>query len=76
VLYLNNNGAGTINPVIDCRFTNAGNTVELERANLTPVGASQRVGLTSRPANQLVRRSRRVSAGIAVIAVTPAFLLG
>lgn len=46
VLYLNNNSAGTISPVIDCRFTNAGNTVEEARANLPPVGAGQRVGLT------------------------------
>jgi len=44
VLYLNNNSAGTINPVIDCRFTNAGNVVERTRANL-PVGGGQRVGL-------------------------------
>ena len=46
VLYLNNNSASTINPVIDCRFTNAGSAVEETRANLPPVGAVQRVGLT------------------------------
>ena len=45
VLYLNNNSAGTISPVIDCRFTNADNLVELTRANLPPVGPGQRVGL-------------------------------
>ena len=46
VLYLNNNSAGPINPIIDCRFTNAGNLVQTTRANLPPVGAGQRVGLT------------------------------
>jgi hypothetical protein len=45
VLYLNNNSAGTINPVVNCRFTNAGNLVEQTRANLPPVGGGQRVGL-------------------------------
>ena len=46
VLYLNNNSAGTINPVVDCRFTNSGNPVEDVRANLPPVAGGQRVGLT------------------------------
>jgi hypothetical protein len=46
VLYLNNNSAGTINPAIDCRFTNAGRAVEEVRANLPPVTAGQRVGTT------------------------------
>jgi hypothetical protein len=46
VLYLNNNSANTINPVIDCRFTNGSNLVEETRANLPPVGGGQRVGLT------------------------------
>src|SRR6266851_472085 len=46
VLYLNNNSAGTINPAIDCRFTNAGRPVEEVRANLPPVTAGQRVGTT------------------------------
>ena len=45
VLYLNNNSAGTIAPMIDCRFTNADNLVEATRANLPPVGPGQRVGL-------------------------------
>ena len=59
VLYLNNNSAGTINPVIDCRFTNAGNTVEEARANLPPVGAGQRVGLAIHgpPTNLFVDRA-------------------
>jgi hypothetical protein len=46
VLYLNNNSASTINPVIECRFTNGGQLVEETRANLPPVSAGQRVGLT------------------------------
>jgi len=44
VLYLNNNSAGTINPVIDCQFNNSGKLVEATRATLGPVGAGQRVG--------------------------------
>jgi hypothetical protein len=44
-LYLNNNSAGVINPVIDCRFTNGGNLVESTRASLPPVAGGQRVGL-------------------------------
>ena len=46
VLYLNNNSGGTINPVINCRFTNAGRLVEATRANLPSIGPGQRVGLT------------------------------
>lgn len=45
-LYLNNNSAGTINPVIECQFTNSGNPVEQVRANLPPIASGQRVGLT------------------------------
>jgi hypothetical protein len=44
-LYLNNNSAGIINPVIDCKFTNGGNPVENVRASLPPVTGGQRVGL-------------------------------
>ena len=43
-LHLNNNSAGTINPVIDCMFTNGGQVVENTRASLPPIGAGQRVG--------------------------------
>jgi hypothetical protein len=46
VLYLNNHSAGTISPVIVCRFTNAGNPVEEVRANLPPVASGRRVGLS------------------------------
>src|SRR5262249_2453502 len=42
VLYLNNNSAGTINPVIECTFTNSGSPVEQVRANLPPVAGGQR----------------------------------
>jgi hypothetical protein len=44
-LYLNNNSAGVINPVIDCHFTNGGTMVENTRASLPPVAGGQRVGL-------------------------------
>ena len=46
VLYLNNNSAQTISPIIDCRFTNSGVPVENVRASLPAVGGGQRVGLT------------------------------
>ena len=45
VLYLNNNSAGTINPVVECQFTNSGNPVAKVLANLPPVSGGQRVGL-------------------------------
>jgi hypothetical protein len=44
VMYLNNNSAGAVNPVINCRFTNAGNPVEDTRAVLPPTGPGARVG--------------------------------
>jgi len=46
VLYLNNNSAGTLAPMIDCRFTNAGKLVEETRVLLPGVGAGVRGGLT------------------------------
>lgn len=46
VLYLNNNSAKTINPIIDCRFTNGGMPVENVRASLPSVAGGQRIGLT------------------------------
>jgi hypothetical protein len=59
VLYLNNNSAATINPIIECRFTNSGNSVQDVRANLPPVGAGQRVGLVvyGPPTNLFVDRA-------------------
>ena len=44
VLYLNNNSANVVNPVVNCRFTNAGNSVEDTRAVLPPTGPGVRVG--------------------------------
>jgi hypothetical protein len=46
VLYVNNNSAGTLAPMIDCRFTNAGKLVEETRALLPGMGAGVRAGLT------------------------------
>lgn len=46
VLYLDNNSGTPINPVIECRFTNAGNAVQTTTANLPTVSGGQRVGLT------------------------------
>lgn len=46
VLYVNNNSTGTLAPMIDCRFTNAGKLVEETRVLLPGVGAGVRGGLT------------------------------
>lgn len=46
VLYVTNNSAGTLAPMIDCRFTNAGKPVEETRVLLPGVGAGVRGGLT------------------------------
>jgi len=46
VLYVNNNSAGTLAPMIDCRFTNAGKLVEETRLLLPGVGAGVRGGVT------------------------------
>jgi hypothetical protein len=46
VLYLNNNSAGVINPVVECKFTNGGNTVLPVQANLPPINPGTRVGFT------------------------------
>ena len=58
-LYLNNNSAGTINPVIDCQFTNGGNPVQNTRASLPRVMGGQRVGLViyGPPSNLFVDRA-------------------
>lgn len=44
VLYLDNNSANLVVPVINCRFTNAGKLVEQTHALVPPVGAGLRVG--------------------------------
>lgn len=46
VLYVNNNSAGTLAPMVDCRFTNGGKLVEETRALLPAMGAGVRAGLT------------------------------
>ena len=45
VLYLDNNSANTIEPVLDCRFTNGGNPVMVTRAKVASTGPSVRQGL-------------------------------
>ncbi|MGQ3301034.1 hypothetical protein [Reyranella sp.] len=46
VMYVSNNSAGTLAPMVDCRFTNAGKLVEETRALLPGIGAGVRGGLT------------------------------
>lgn len=46
VLYLDNNSAATVVPVINCRFTNAGKLVEQTHALVPAVGPGIRVGMT------------------------------
>ena len=46
VLYVNNNSTGTLVPMIDCRFTNAGKLVEETRVLVPAVGSGIRAGLT------------------------------
>jgi hypothetical protein len=45
VLYLDNNSAATVVPLINCRFTNAGKLVEETHVLVPPVGAGLRVGM-------------------------------
>lgn len=45
VLYLNNNSANPVDPVIECRFTNAGNAVMETRALVQTTAPSVRQGL-------------------------------
>lgn len=45
VLYLQNNSANTVVPVITCRFTNSGKLVEETHALVPAVGAGVRVGM-------------------------------
>ncbi len=46
VLYLDNNSAGVVVPVINCRFSNAGNLVEQTHVLVPAVGPGLRVGMT------------------------------
>jgi len=45
VMYLQNNSASTFAPSLDCRFTNAGNTVMASYVLIAPVAGGSRVGL-------------------------------
>ncbi|MBI2741342.1 MAG: hypothetical protein HYX38_33005 [Rhodospirillales bacterium] len=45
VMYLNNNSGNTINPVVDCNFTNAGKPVTNTRAQVTQIGPGVRAGI-------------------------------
>ena len=46
ILYLANNSASVVQPVIDCSFTNGSQVVQTTRAALPAVGAGVRVGFT------------------------------
>lgn len=46
VLYLNNNSARTVVPLLHCSFTNSGKPVEETRILMPPVGPGIRVGFT------------------------------
>ena len=46
VLYLDNNSASTVVPLLNCRFTNAGKLVEQTHVLVPAVGAGLRVGMT------------------------------
>lgn len=46
VLYLDNNSASTVVPVINCKFTNGGRLVEQTHALVPAVGPGIRVGMT------------------------------
>ncbi|HTE82080.1 MAG TPA: hypothetical protein VK634_15450, partial [Reyranella sp.] len=46
VLYLDNNSANPVEPVLDCRFTNGNNVVMNTRALVQRTGAGVRQGLT------------------------------
>ena len=45
-MYINNNSANAIQPVVECRFTNHGQPVTLTRANVSQVGPGVRAGFT------------------------------
>ena len=46
VMYLNNNSAQAIDPVVDCRFTNGGKLVTATQAQVSPIGPSVRAGIS------------------------------
>jgi len=44
ILYVTNNSVGTINPIVDCHFTNNGQKVESIRAMVPTAGPGERLG--------------------------------
>jgi hypothetical protein len=45
VLYVTNNSGETINPIVDCHFTNHGQKVESVRLIVPPAGPGERLGM-------------------------------
>lgn len=45
VMYLNNNSANQITPLVECGFTNAGKPVTTTRVQVTPIGPGVRAGI-------------------------------
>jgi len=48
ILYVTNNSAGSIDPIIDCHFTNHGQKVESIRAMVPTAGRGERLGVAVR----------------------------
>lgn len=48
ILYVTNNSANSIDPVVDCHFTNNGQKVESIRVGVPPAGPGERLGLAVR----------------------------
>lgn len=48
ILYVTNNSAGSINPIIDCHFTNSGQKVESVRVVVPTAGPGERLGFAVR----------------------------
>lgn len=48
VLYVTNNSAGSIDPIVDCHFTNHGQKVESVRAIVPTAGPGERLGFVVR----------------------------
>jgi hypothetical protein len=48
ILYVTNNSANTIDPIVDCHFTNNGQKVESVRVTVPPAGPGERLGLAIR----------------------------
>lgn len=48
ILYVTNNSGATINPIVDCHFTNHGQKVESVRLMVPPAGPGERLGMAVR----------------------------